>query len=92
MAGGDLWKENREEFRRQLTRLLADAHSRLELAPSASAMVTEYIENYEFGLAYELIMYELRENNQPAGDAAPSLRAAAVMMGLEQMLPTAGLQ
>ena len=78
-----LSKEDREKLRRELRRLLTDAHSHLELAPSASAMVTEYIENFEFELAYELIMYEIRGKDVPAGDAAASLRAAAIMMGFK---------
>lgn len=73
-------KEDREEFRRELTRLLTDAHGHLELTPETSTYVTEYIENYEFGLAYELMMYELRGKDLPA-NAAESLKAAAVMMG-----------
>ena len=76
-------REERENLRRELTRLLTDAHSHLELTPSTSAFVTEFIENYEFGLAYELIIDELRERNIPAGDAAASLKAAATIMGFE---------
>jgi hypothetical protein len=75
--------EDREEFRRDLTRLLTDAYSRLELQANASVQVKEYLEHYEFGLAYELVMYELREKEVPA-DAAASLKAAAIKMGLEK--------
>lgn len=74
--------KNLEGFRRDLTLLLTDAKSRLELPHRALAQVTEYIENHEFGLAYELMMYELRGKQIPA-DAAESLKAAANIMGLE---------
>lgn len=77
-----MWNEDREGFRRDLTRLLTDAHNRLELQPNASVLVREYIEAYEFGEAYALMMYELREKEVPP-DAAASLKAAAIMMGLE---------
>jgi hypothetical protein len=77
-----MWNEDREGFRRDLTRLLTDVHNRLELQPDASVFVRDYIEAYEFGEAYELMMYELREKEVPA-DAAASLKAAAIMMGLE---------
>jgi hypothetical protein len=75
--------EERENFRRELTRLLKEAHSHLELTPSVSALVEEFIENYEFGLAYEFIMEDLNKRDMPAGDAAASLKAAAAIMGLE---------
>ncbi len=76
--------ERREKVRRELTQLLTIAQKQLELSPGASIMVIEYIENYEFGLAYELILQDMNENNvQPNGDAAASLREAAVIMRLE---------
>jgi hypothetical protein len=78
--GGGNEEEDREEFRRELTQLLSDAHGHLELTPEASTYVTKYIENYEFGLAYELMIYELRGKELPA-NALGSLNAAAVMMG-----------
>jgi hypothetical protein len=75
--------EDREQFRRDLTRLLTNVGSHLNLPRSASAMVAEYIEHYEFGLAYELMVYELHGKEVPA-NAAESLKAAANMMGLEK--------
>jgi hypothetical protein len=78
-----MWNEDREKFRNEMTHLLTDAKNHLEFTPSTSALVTEFIENYEFGLAYEFIIGELREKNMPAGDAAPSLKAAASIMGIE---------
>ena len=75
--------EDRENFRRELTRLLTEAHSHLELTPSVSALVEEFIENYEFGLAYEFMMEDLSKRNMPACDAAISLEAAAAIMGLK---------
>ena len=76
--------EDLERFRRDLTRLLTDAHSHLELRPDVSVLVAEFIENYEFGEAYQLIVYELREKDVPA-DAAASLKAAAIMMSLKNL-------
>ncbi len=75
--------EDRENFRHELTRLLKEAHSQLELTPGVSALVEEFIENYEFGLAYEFMMEDLSKRNMPAGDAATSLKAAATIMGLK---------
>jgi hypothetical protein len=74
--------EDRGKFRRDLTRVLTEAYNHLELRADASVQVKEYIEHYEFRLAYELIMYELREKEVPA-DAAASLKAAALRMGLQ---------
>jgi hypothetical protein len=75
-------KEERERFRRELTLLLTDARSHIEMHHSASAQLTEYIENHEFGLAYELILCQLRGKEIPV-DAAASLKAAASIMGRE---------
>jgi hypothetical protein len=79
-----LSREDREMRRQELTRLLTDAHSHLKLAPEPSFWVKDFIENYEFQLAYELMIDEIQENDLPAGDAIASLRAAAVMMGLDK--------
>ena len=59
-----------------------DALSRIELEPKAAAFVAEFIDNYEFGLAYEIMTEQLEGKDVPA-DAAASLKAAAIMMDLK---------
>ncbi len=49
-----------------------------------SALVPEFIENYEFGLAYEFIVEGLKEHDiRPNAEAIEGLRAAASIMGFE---------
>lgn len=72
----------REQFRRDLTRLLTEALSRVDLGPKAATLVAEFIDNYEFGLAYEIMTEELEGKAVPA-DATANLKAAAAMMGLQ---------
>jgi len=83
-------REHREKLRDELTRLLTSARDELAISGvTFSAMVTEYIEHYEFGLAYELILHELSERRvQPGDDAAANLRAAASIMGLDAEIQT----
>jgi hypothetical protein len=77
--------EGREKLRRDLTRLLTAACEALtRCGLTVSAEVAEYIENYEFGLAYEVMIDDLNERHvRPADDAAESLVAAAAIMGLD---------
>jgi hypothetical protein len=74
--------EEREQLRHDLAPLLTDALSRLELEPKAAALVAEFIDNHEFGLAYEIMMEQLEGKAVP-GDAMASLKAAAVRMSRE---------
>jgi hypothetical protein len=75
-------REEREQLRRDLAPLLTDALRRLELEPKAAALVAEFIDNYEFGLAYEIMMEQAEGKTVPA-DAMASLKAAAISMGRE---------
>ncbi len=78
--------ETREKLRRDLTRLLTAAQAQLaQEGLPVSALVVEFIENYEFGLAYEFMIEDLNEHRaQPSRDAVANLRAAASIMGLDQ--------
>jgi hypothetical protein len=75
-------REERERLRRDLAPLLTDALSRLELEPKVAALIAEFIDNYEFGLAYEIMMEQL-EGKAVSAEAMASLKAAAVRMGRE---------
>jgi hypothetical protein len=74
--------EECERFRRDLTRLLTDALIRVQLEPKAATCVANFIDNYEFGLAYEIMTEELEGTDVPA-DAAANLKAAANIMGIK---------
>jgi hypothetical protein len=52
------------------------------LEPKAAALVAEFIDNHEFGLAYEIMMEQL-EGKAVSADAMASLKAAAVRMSRE---------
>jgi hypothetical protein len=56
------------------------AYKLVELEPKAAVLVAEFIDNYEFGLAYEIMMEELEGRDVPA-EAMASLKAAAKIMG-----------
>jgi hypothetical protein len=51
------------------------------LEPKAAVLVSEFIDNYEFALAYEIMTEELEGKDVPA-DVAANLKAAAIMMDL----------
>jgi len=77
--------ERREKLRSDLTRLHTVALAELAGEGFAvSALVVEFVENYEFGLAYEFILHGLKEQNvRPNADAVKNLRAAASIMGFD---------
>lgn len=66
-----------------MTQLLQSAlgHLQEKLTPDTYDLAAEFIENYEFGLAYGFIMGELLKKDVSAGDAEASLKAAALRMG-----------
>jgi hypothetical protein len=72
----------REQFRIELTRVLTDAFRRVQLEPTIASYVEDFIDNYEFGLAYEFMMEGLKGKDVPA-DAAAALKAAGIRMGYE---------
>jgi hypothetical protein len=79
---GIVEREERERLRREIAPLLADALSHLKLEPKAAALVAEFIDNYEFGLAYEIMVEQLEGKAVPA-DAVAILKAVAIRMGRE---------
>ncbi|RTM10667.1 MAG: hypothetical protein EKK33_23775 [Bradyrhizobiaceae bacterium] len=72
-------QKEREQLRRDLTHLLTESSKVILLEPEAAALVAEFIDNYEFGLAYEIMIEQLKDQEIPF-----PLQQAAIKMKYQQ--------
>lgn len=72
-------QEEREQLRRDLTHLLTEGSKLITLEPKVAALVAEFIDNYEFGLAYEIMIEQLEDQEIPF-----PLKQVAIKMKYQQ--------